>query len=238
MTMSDRAPTITAAIARRVIDDELSALIWLLAEAGLPLVVAGRPGVGRHSLAAAFGALVEASGVAGGGDVRQRVVEADSLEEVLGPGSAQPGAVIADQLRGLGLVLVLRDVADTGRRLISAHYLRPVERDAAGHLQHRPPALLAAWDAGHDRLDHFWWGVTSELADRAGRAIADFERAHAERAALLRDLAAAGLDDALELRRAIQASLMSVGQPGRTAARSDRPAGRPAPGRPGGHEGH
>ena len=53
-------------------------------------------------------------------------------------------------------------------------------------------AVLAAWDAEGDRFDDYAWGITAELAGRAGRDPAAFERARAERASLLEELAAAG----------------------------------------------
>jgi len=212
------SPTISAAIAEGVLDEQLAALVWLLCEANVPLVLAGRRGAGPHDLGAAVTGLLAATGGPPGADVRQRVVDADSLEDVLGPASAAPGAQIPDQLRGLGTVLVLRDVAGVGRRVATSHYLRPVERDAAGHLQRRPPALLTAWDERDDRFDHFWWGITAELADRTGADVADFERAQRERATMLAGLCEAGLREAADLRRAVLALR--------------------AGGAPGGHEGH
>ena len=63
-----------------------------------------------------------------------------SLEDVL---RVMGGATeITDDARDLGIVLVVVD-----GRLQVAHYVRPVERDAAGHLQHRPPAVLSARDS-------------------------------------------------------------------------------------------
>lgn len=221
--MSDR-PTITAAIADGVLDEQLAALLWLLCEADVPLCLAGRPSTGRHDLGAAVSGLLDAADGSPAADVRQRVVDADSLEDVLGPASAAPGAPIPDQLRGLGTVLVLRDVPGLGRRVATAHYLRPVERDAAGHLQRRPPALLTAWDERGDRFDHFWWGITAELADRTRMAVADFEAAQRDRAAMLAGLAAAGLLVATDLRRGVLA--LRAGGPGVPQSA------------PGGHEGH
>jgi hypothetical protein len=61
------------------------------------------------------------------------------------------------------LVLIVRD-----GKLAVAHYVRPVERDAAGHLQRRPPAVLAARDPRSGVLDQFYWAYTDELASRAG----------------------------------------------------------------------
>jgi hypothetical protein len=200
--MSDR-PTITSAVARGVLDDQLAALLWLLCEADVPLCLAGRPGSGRRELGAAINSLLDAAHGSPAADVRQRVVDADSLEDLLGPASAAPGASIPDQLRGLGTVLVMRDAPGLGSRVATAHYLRPVERDAAGHLQRRPPALLAAWDEPGDQFDHFWWGITAELADRTRMAVADFEAAQRDRSGMLAGLVAAGLLEAADLRRQV-----------------------------------
>ncbi|MEZ4598033.1 MAG: hypothetical protein R3C32_15195 [Chloroflexota bacterium] len=60
-------------------------------------------------------------------------------------------------------------------RVTAAHYLRPIERDVGGHIQRRPPAVLATWDPTADAFDHFAWGVTGELADRVDRSQASEE---------------------------------------------------------------
>ncbi len=134
-------------------DAYLGALLELLIQSGVPLlIVSPDPAVGRRlsqSLAGHFEA-------------------AASLEEVV---ARHPG----DRARSLGLVLIA-DAASGQERVASAYYMRPIERDAAGHLQRRPPALLAAWDAQGARYDLFDWAVTDELAARAGMARADFER--------------------------------------------------------------
>jgi hypothetical protein len=72
-------------------------------------------------------------------------------------------AEISDDTRDLGIVLVIED-----GRIAVAHYVRPVERDAAGHLQRRPPAVLSARNPVSGQLDHFYWAYTDELASRAG----------------------------------------------------------------------
>ena len=79
-------------------------------------------------------------------------------------------------MRDLGIVLVMRD-----GRVVAAHYVRPVERDAAGHLQRRPPALLAAWSADAPAPDHYYWAITDELATRAGMERDEFEDEHRRR---------------------------------------------------------
>ncbi len=142
------------------LDAELAALLWLLAEHGLPLTVAA---LDRAAAERTRGAIVAAAGTgraarlapAGG------VMLADSLEGVLRLLGGD--AALNDATRDLGLVVI-----HDGRRVRSAHYVRPVERDGAGHLQRRPPALLAAWNERANQFDDFSWGITAELADRAG----------------------------------------------------------------------
>ncbi|MDQ3938305.1 MAG: hypothetical protein M3253_06445, partial [Chloroflexota bacterium] len=80
----------------------------------------------------------------------------------------------------------------------------PVERDAAGHLQRRPPAVLAAWDERHDRLDHYAWGVTGELAERMAMTLGDFERDQRERQGVLAQLATGGVVEPDALHRALR----------------------------------
>jgi hypothetical protein len=113
-------------------------------------------------------------------------VHAESLTEVLESLEAVPVALSPDELRRLGLVLIVRRLAPDGpRRIVAAHYLRPLERDAHGHLQRRPPVVLATWDPASDTFEDYAWGVTSELAVRVGSEQAAFERDIASRASFL-----------------------------------------------------
>ena len=152
-------------------------------------------------------------------------VHADSLEELFAELHAPPVSATADEIRRMGVVIVLRlfdqdgDVvrfpegsleAELGplqpwvrRRAVAVHYLRPVERDANGHLQRRPPAVLATWDAEADCFEHFAWGITGELAMRVGRSDVEFQREHAARTDYLRGLVASGVTGIAEVRRAI-----------------------------------
>ncbi len=88
-------------------------------------------------------------------------------------------------------------------RVVAAHYVRPVVRDAHGHVQRLPPAVLAAWESRTDRLEHFAWGIVGELAGRTGLRAAEFEREQARRASYLAGLASAGLSDPDDVRTAI-----------------------------------
>jgi hypothetical protein len=83
------------------------------------------------------------------------------------------------------------DAVMSGRdqRVVAAHYLRPVARDAGGHVQRLGPAVLATWDADRGAYDHFGWGIYPELAARTGRRAGDLEAAHRARAEELRSRA-------------------------------------------------
>jgi hypothetical protein len=156
-------------VASGAVGAELAALVWVLAEQGVPLVVAASDGERAATVRHAFSSQVLAEqrardAVAGG------TVIASSLEDVLRvlgahaeSGHGHDDAGLADEARDLGVVLVV----DLDRVHV-AHYVRPVERDAAGHLQRRPPAVLAAWNSGAAAFDDFWWAVTDELASRTG----------------------------------------------------------------------
>lgn len=119
-------------------------------------------------------------------------LHAESLHDVLGLLMAPPVELSEDEIRRLGVVVILRRLPSDERRVVAAHYLRPVERDGEGHLQRRPPVVLATWDPDRDAFDHFAWGATPELALRTGRSAAEFEREHTLRAAFLREIVSAG----------------------------------------------
>jgi hypothetical protein len=239
-------PAIGRWISRGALDAELAALTWLLVEAGVPLLVAGRPGTGRAELrdAAAtflpgdatsivlrgdsedFAWLPEAVELGwhrdrpprpsrprstGGPTVmvadlddrsdgtwgeRARIairalslgygmlatVRGDRLEDVFERLGAPPVEASQDELSRLGLVLVL---GPDGGRVMAAHYLRPVARDAHGHVQRLAPAVVATWDEANRRFEHFAWGIGDELADRVALTPLDFEREQARRAEIL-----------------------------------------------------
>jgi hypothetical protein len=161
------------------LDADLAALLALLAERGVPLVVASGDGATAAGTRAALSRTVRAGqpardAVAGG------VVLAESLQDVLRLVGGTPGGELTDPARDLGVV-VIRDK----HRVLAAYYLRPVERDAAGHLQRRPPALLSAWNDERAAFDHFHWSISDELASRAGMTRAAFETEHERRAGQL-----------------------------------------------------
>jgi hypothetical protein len=130
-------------------------------------------------------------------------IHADSLAQVFellgGPGVG----LTMDELSRLGIVLVLRVVPGGGRRVVAAHYVRPVVRDAGGHVQRLGPAVLATRDPANDALDHFWWGILPELAERTARRAGDFEAEQSLRASYLAGLADAAVTGWNEVATAI-----------------------------------
>lgn len=115
-------------------------------------------------------------------------VRASRLEAALDALRRRPVFATDDELSRLGVVLVLEP--GLSARVAAAHYLRPLARDVHGHPQRLPPAVLATWDGGLGRFEHFAWGVATELATRTGRKVGDFEIEVDRRSAALADLVA------------------------------------------------
>lgn len=113
-----------------------------------------------------------------------------------------------DELSRLGLVLILRAVdgrrEPSRRRVVAAHYLRPLARDAEGHLQRLDPAVLATWEPGADAFEDYSWGVMPEVAARLGKGAGDVEVERDRRAEYLDALAAAGVRGEDEVLAAIR----------------------------------
>jgi len=130
-------------------------------------------------------------------------IHADSLDEVFDVLRRPPVRLADDELSHLGVVLVLRQLDDGRRRIVAAHYVRPVARDVHGHLQRLGPAVLATWDAETDTFEHFGWGVTPELALRVGRHAGDFEIEVDRRRDFLDRLVATGVTEPRPARAAI-----------------------------------
>jgi hypothetical protein len=134
-------------------------------------------------------------------------IHADRLEDIHEALRSRDVGLTDDELSYLGLILIVRpDRGPAGqvrRRVVAAHYARPVGRDEQGHVQRLPPAVVAARDERSERLEHFAWGVMPELAIRLGRKAGDLERHQADRAALLRRLVAENVVDVESVRAAI-----------------------------------
>ena len=209
-------------------------MVWLLVEAGVPLVVAapaGRLVAARQLLAGVLRSIRpdpdEASAAIAEldrpgawqlwhGDRRGAVVDAGSLGDLRNRLAAPPFRLSRQELTFLGCVLVLAPPEDrpTGRlRVVAAHYVRPLARDAHGHAQELPPAVLSTWDARLDRYEHFAWGVVPEIAARLGRRSGDVEADLHHRRDDLAGLAAAGLSSIEEVRRLIAGYRMAYGRP-------------------------
>lgn len=219
------------------LDARTTALLWLLIDGGVPLVVAGSAAAEERRMVGA--ALLST-------DPGRRWIVLDAEEEPVTPdrlaallrGGSGVGITLAatdlegvlerlvdaglpeDAVRRLGAVVIV-ERAERGLRCMVVHYLRPTERDAQGHLQRRPPAVLAAWDERGDSFEDYAWGITPELADRVDRAQADLEERQADRARFLGGL---GPDD--DYAERVRAYLAT--EPPRVPAPEHEPA-RPSP---------
>jgi hypothetical protein len=131
-------------------------------------------------------------------------IHADSLDEVFEQLRRPPVSLGDDELSRLGIVLILRPVGDGLRRVVAAHYVRPISRDEHGHVQRLGPAVLATWDPDRDRFEHFGWGIIPELARRIERRAGDFESDIERRRDYLAGLAEAGIVDVDAVRAAIE----------------------------------
>lgn len=130
-------------------------------------------------------------------------IHADSLDDVFDALRRRPVALTDDELSHLGVVVVLRRVDRGRRRVVAAHYVRPVARDVHGHVQRLGPAVLSTWDPATDTHELFGWGVTPELARRVDRRPGDFEIEVDRRRELLTSLAVAGTTAVDEVRAAL-----------------------------------
>jgi hypothetical protein len=234
-----------------VMDAELLALLWLLGEGGVPLTVIGSADLdARSSVASATLSLspsrawvvIDADAetptpgrlaalLQGGVGLGLTLLSPD-LRSML-EGAKSLAELPEDGIRRLGAVAVLDD-AGPGLRCRAVHFLRPSERDGQGHVQRRPPAVLASWDERTDRFEHYAWGITPELADRVDRAQADFEDRQRERTAFLQVQAAdASGDGGLDQR--LLAHLAS--EPARIPA-PDRSRAERSPFQPGSTDSH
>ena len=235
--------TLPALVVTAVLDAELAGLAWLLLERGVPVLVAGTDGVARSTLVEALAGALPGErrpGAESGGDRLVRV--AGPLDRDTPPGilraalaattgrSGLLAAVEADDLAGvvdllarqglttdeasfLGAVIVVGAGADGASRVVAAHYLRPVVRDAGGHPRRLGPAVLAAWDERTGRWEDYGWGIGPDLAERCRMRAGDFESERAARAALLADLATGGRLDRASFEAAVRSRATASSTP-------------------------
>lgn len=130
-------------------------------------------------------------------------IHGDSLDDVFDALGSDPVRLDDDELSQVGIVLILREVGGGRRRVVAAHYVRPIVRDVHGHLQRLGPAVLATWDPSGEEFEHFGWGVIPELAIRVGRRAGDFELEAAARRAFLDGLVDHGVTDVAAVRAAL-----------------------------------
>jgi len=130
-------------------------------------------------------------------------MNADSLAEAFDSLSRPPVSLTTDELSYLGCVIILRRLDDGRRRVTAAHYVRPILNDEHGHTQRMAPGLLATWEPGQDRFEHFGWGITPELAFRVGQRSGDFELEVERRRAFLDGLVVAGVAGVDDVRSAL-----------------------------------
>jgi len=197
-------PSIVDLVARGTLDADLAALVWLLVEGGVPLVViapAPRLGAAAQLLLGVLGsirpdqmtpALEQPLGATAvrrlfRGRLPGGVIAGESLDDVYRNLKAPPLPVSDEELTFLGCVLVLggteppvsgarTGAVSSGRlRVVAAHYVRPLARDAHGHAQRLGPAVLATWNADRGHYEHFAWGILPEIASRLGRRAGDLE---------------------------------------------------------------
>ena len=133
-------------------------------------------------------------------------IHADALEEVFEVLRWPPVRLSDDELSHLGIVLILRRTR-IGRRIVAAHYVRPVARDVHGHTQRLGPAVLATWDPRTDAFEHFGWGVTPELAKRIGVRPGDYEADIEQRRDILHELVRNGPVESEGVRSALRSAL-------------------------------
>jgi hypothetical protein len=147
-------------------------------------------------------------------------IHGDSLDDVFAALRSNPVHLTDDELSRLGVVLVLRQDDRGVRRVVAAHYVRPVARDEHGHVQRLGPAVLATWDQAGSAFEHFGWGIIPELAMRVGRRPGDFEIEAETRRALLEGLVSSGTIEVDAVRGAIERYRIGAA----TATPGDRPS--------------
>lgn len=202
------------------LDAELAALVSILAEGGLPLVVAA-PTATRGSgwsgsdVRDALGRTLAGPDVPARSRIRAAApvtVDAGSLEAVLARMPLLSLEAADDLGARVAIVIVVgADETDGRWRARAAHFLRPPLRDGHGHLQRQGPAVLATWDPVHEQFEHFAWAVLPELAVLIQRHAGDLEADIAARTDLLSGLVAHHVTDPGAVRLAIDAARAAAG---------------------------
>jgi len=185
----------------------LDAIVGALPAARRPEPADGGPGrlvrvAGVISAAAPAGMLRAALAATTGRGGLAATVDAPDLEGVLGALARQ--GLTSDEASFLGCVVVLGSTglagrADAGARVVAAHYLRPLARDAGGHQRRLGPAVLATWDAAADAWEDFSWAILPDLAERCRMRPGELEAERSARAEIIDTLVRHGRTDAASL---------------------------------------
>jgi hypothetical protein len=238
-----RPLSVLALLRTGVLDPGLAGLAWLLVEGGVPIAVIGSAGSAERSAMA--GALLSIdptrafmvldadvevptlerlSALLRGGAGVGITLAATDLTAAMERLRGEAGGLPDDAIRRLGTVFAL-DGTSRGPRCSIVHYLRPTERDGQGHVQRRPPAILAAWDEATGSYEDYAWAVTPELADRVDRSQADFEERLRDRAAMLAATSRSAHISASEWQERVRRYLAA--EPPRVPARRHPPVAAP-----------
>jgi hypothetical protein len=204
---------ITGWIRGGTLDAPLAGLVSIMVEHGLPLVAAARndaraAGWTGSEVRDALGRTLLGSALPPATRIRTSApvtVDAGSLEAVLARMPLLSLESADDAGARVAIVLVLGTDEGTWR-VSAAHLLRPPLRDGHGHLQRQGPAVLATWDPGPRRFEHFSWAVMPELAVLVDRKAGDLESDVAARSDLLAGLCDHGVEDPGAVRLAIEAA--------------------------------
>jgi len=211
--------SVTGWIRAGTLDPELAALTSILIEGGLPVVVAASnearaDGWTGAQVRDALGRTLLASGRTPLPTIRIAApvtVDAASLESVLARMPLLSFDAVDEAGARVAIVLIVDiDEAGGGWLVRATHFLRPPLRDGHGHLQRQGPAVLATWDPGLRRFEHFWWAVLPELAVLIERHSGDLESEIAGRTDLLAGLVAHRVDDQGAVRLAIEAARIAA----------------------------
>ena len=144
---------------------------------------------GRLESATPPGILRAALGATSGRSGLVVAVAADDLAGVLALLRRQ--GLSEDEISFMGVVFVVGPAAGgetqghARARVVAAHYLRPVVRDAGGHPRRLAPAVLATWNPAAAAWEDFAWGIVPDLADRIQMRPGDLEAERERRAAVL-----------------------------------------------------